>query len=321
MNVTTPQGALGGGGPQVSGHPQGSGGPLLISSVEEFERLAITAVTSINQAERRQAEHLLLSQTQSQNPEVWNLCLCVLERGTNPAALPVAVIVLRNTVMSQWSRRQLSYEAHQANRIKAPTASGPSLTGSAEEEEQRRQLEECENRVVQLIRSMSRILQAHALLYETNPLQAAEFRVADRQMMYAVALLVKKGLASGLKSTKETLFQMLISFLEELYSLAFSIARSGSATAFSLAPPPTLLGLNLALCQLTEISKEIVSTHLSFLQLTTQQHVDCKKAYETRVFLPLVDASFSLLNFLVNAPPAVSTPPSGLQRSPQHTLL
>lgn len=48
--------------------------------------------------------------------------------------------------------------------------------------------------------------------------------VADRQMIYAIALLVKKGLASGLKNTKETFFQMLVSFLEELYSLAFSIA-------------------------------------------------------------------------------------------------
>lgn len=117
-------------------------------------------------------------------------------------------------------------------------------------------------------------------------------------------------------------FLSYLLYFPALSSSSFvSFQRSGSATAFALAPPTTLLGLNLALCQLTEISKEIVSTHLSFLQLTTQQHVDCKKAYETRVFLPLVDASFSLLNFLVNAPPAVSTPPSGLQRSPQHTLL
>lgn len=84
--------------------------------------------------------------------------------------------------------------------------------------------------------------------------------VADRQMMYAVALLVKKGLASGLKSTKETFFQMLISFLEELYSLAFSIAVRCSLPSFLSSCLAASLSSSISFSQFS--SRSVTFSHL-----------------------------------------------------------
>ncbi|CBZ54545.1 conserved hypothetical protein [Neospora caninum Liverpool] len=291
---------FGSGGPGSSFPSLASPRPL-VQTVADFESLA-TAALSVDANERSQAEALLL-QFQQQRVESLDFCLAVLEQSRDAATLSVAVIVLRNGAIAQWGRRQLAYEAS------AKAANSGSADGL--QNELRAPLLEFESKIVFLIQAMLRLLQAHAVLQDTNPAQAAEYRVCDRQMTYALAVLLRKALASGTRETRDALLQLLRNLLEEMRALllpAGAVPASqrprleGASVLEALEtgkPSPHVGSFVLCLSVLMSVSREVGSSDLSLLQLTTQQHIDCKKQFEREILLPLVDLDLSLLNLLL----------------------
>ncbi|EPR61848.1 hypothetical protein TGGT1_235160 [Toxoplasma gondii GT1] len=286
----------------VSAFPSHASSPRPVQTVADFERIA-TAALSVDANERSQAEALLL-QFQQHSVESLDFCLAVLEQSRDPATLSVAVIVLRNGAIAQWGRRQLAYEAS----VKANSGSGDTLRN----DELRAPLLEFESKVVFLIQGMLRLLQAHAVLQDTNSVQATDYRVCDRQMTYALAVLLKKALASGTRETRDALLQMLLNLLEEMRTLLIPAGtvpasqrphlQEGASILEAVEtgkPSPHVSNFVLCLSVLMSVSREVGSSDLSLLQLTTQQHIDCKKQFEREILLPLVDLDLSLLNLLL----------------------
>ncbi|PFH35774.1 hypothetical protein BESB_054250 [Besnoitia besnoiti] len=293
---------LPGGQPASSGAFSSSlapGSQSVLQTVADFERVA-TAALSTSASERTQAEALLLV-FQQQSIASIDLCMAVLEQSQDPASLSVAVVMLRNGALSQWCRRQLAYEG-----------SAKASAGDLNAKEMLGPLAEFEAKIVLLIQAMLRLLQAHAVLQQTDPVKAAQYRVSDRQMTYALAVLLKKGLASGTRETRDVLRQLLVGVLAEMRTLLLPATvvapqgRAGVAEGTSVLEAlaasqesPHASSLVLRLSVLMEVSREVGSSQLSLLQLSTQQHVECKKQYEREILLPLVDLDLSLLNLLL----------------------